>query len=173
MAPFAESVFEVLFKYRPFLFEKGHVVLGPPWPPAALFAVGAVVVAGSYSLARGNVRRADRAVLALLRAAALAVLVFCLCRPTLVLATVVPQQSFLGVLLDDSQSMRIADTGEPRSAFVARAFGPGAAVMKALSDRYKVRLFRFSDTADRLGSVSDLAYDGRGTSLARALERAD
>ena len=36
----------------------------------------------------------------------------------------VPQQNFLGVLLDDSRSMQIADVdGQPRSAFVKSEFG--------------------------------------------------
>src|ERR1043166_5969762 len=64
----------------------------------------------------------DRIVLVGVRLAALAVLLFCLVRPTLILKAAVPQQNFLGVLLDDSRSMAIADTeGESRSAFVKRS----------------------------------------------------
>ena len=32
MAPWIETVFEFLFKYRPFLFQKGRFVMAPPWP---------------------------------------------------------------------------------------------------------------------------------------------
>jgi uncharacterized membrane protein len=172
MPPWLESAFEFLFKYRPLLFEKGRLVLGSPGGAALLLAVAAVAAAGSYATTRAGTRRVDRLVLAALRTAAFLVVLFCLCRPSLVLATVVPQQSFLGVLLDDSESMRIADTGEPRSAFVNRAFGRDAPLLRALAERYKLRLFRFSESADRLEAASQLGFEGHQTSLARALETA-
>ena len=54
-----------------------------------------------------------------LRLAVIALLVFCLFRPTLVLKAAVPQQNFLGVLVDDSRSMSIADVGgQTRSSFI-------------------------------------------------------
>jgi uncharacterized membrane protein len=167
-----EQAFEFLFKYSPFLFEKGRVVVGSPGPAAAVLALGGAATAWSYARARGASRRRDRLVLAALRAAALAVLFLCLGQPTLVLSTAIPQQSFVGVLLDDSRSMRIADEGHPRSDFVPQAFGKDAALLKQLSDRFKVRFFRFAESAGRLATVSDLAYEGGQTSLARALEAA-
>ena len=172
MGPLLEPVFEFLFKYRPFLFEKGRFVMAPPWPAAVVLAAFAVAVFLSYRSARGSARRGERLGLAAVRAAALALVLFALCRPALILSTVVPQQSFLGVLVDDSRSMRIADDGESRGAVAARSFGPQAALLAALAERYKLRLFRFSDSAERLPSVSDLAFEGRQTSLARALDRA-
>jgi uncharacterized membrane protein len=172
MGPFLESAFEFLFKYRLFLFEKGRFVMAAPWPAAAVLAAGAAAVFFSYRRARGPARGRDRLFLAALRAAALALVLFALCRPALVLSTVVPQQSFLGVLVDDSRSMRIADDGESRGAVAAQSFGPRAPLLAALAERYKLRLFRFSDSAERLPSAANLTYEGRQTSLARALDRA-
>jgi uncharacterized membrane protein len=169
MPPVFESAFELLFKYRPFLFAKGQFVIASPWPAAAVLLTGAVATVWSYGRTRGAARPVDRAVLVLLRTVALAIVLFCLCRPTLLLSRAVPQQSFVGVLLDDSRSMRIADDGTPRSEFVGRAFGRDGALQKQLSDRFKLRFFRFSDSADRLSSVSDLAFDGRQTRLVPAL----
>src|SRR5215217_625951 len=85
----------------------------------------------------------DRIVLIGLRIGALVVLLFCLFRPTLVLKAAVPQQNFLGVLVDDSRSMSIADRdGQPRSAFVQEQLtGPNAALLSALSQRFVVRFF--------------------------------
>jgi uncharacterized membrane protein len=172
MSPALESVFAFLFKYRPFLFHKGQLVMAPPWPAAVALVLGALAVAGSYARARGG-SAADRATLAAVRTAALALVLFCLSRPALVLSTVVPQQSFLGVLVDDSESMKIADDGEARGAFATRTFGPGSALTRALALRYKLRYFRFSEAADRLPQVADLSFGGHRTSLAHALERAD
>ena len=172
MAPWFEAVFELLFKYRPFLFQKGRFVMAPPWLAVIVLVVGAAAVVISYQRAKGGTGPATRLTLAVLRTAALALVLFCLCRPALVLSTVVPQQSFLGVLVDDSQSMRIADDGETRGQVAARSFGPQAPLLKALADRYKLRLFRFSETAERLPSTTDLTFDGSRTSLTQALERA-
>jgi uncharacterized membrane protein len=166
------GLFEFLFKYSPYVYDKGHFVVGSPWPALAVLAAGLGATLWSYARARAGLERRDRVVLAILRTAALAVLFFCLCQPVLVLSTAVPQQSFVGVLLDDSRSMRIADEGTPRSDFVAQAFSADAALGRELADRFKLRFFRFAETAGRLGSVSDLTYDGGQTSLVRALDAA-
>ena len=141
---------------------------------AILVAAGlAAYAAVSY---RGVAARRgrDRVVLVSLRLAALALLVFCLVRPTLVLRAAVPQQNFLGVLIDDSRSMKIADgEGQARSEFITHNFGrPDSPLLAALSKRFAVRLFRFSASADRLQSGSDLTFDGTRTRLGDALDRA-
>ena len=52
----------------------------------------------------------------------------------LLLSAAVPQRNYVGVLIDDSRSMRIADRdGKPRSDWVEHAFGgPDSAMLKAL-----------------------------------------
>src|SRR5215469_12672835 len=84
----------------------------------AAAAIALVALVTYRGLAAASKTR-DRIVLVGLRLAALAVLLICLFRPTLILKAAVPQQNFLAVLVDDSRSMAIADTnGQPRSAFV-------------------------------------------------------
>lgn len=122
-----EAVFAFLFKYRPFVFEKGQFALGAPGAVLTfgLFGIAiAGVLAFSYSQARGKSGWRDRVVLAALRVGVVGVLVFCLLRPKLVLSSVIPQRTFLGVLVDDSRSMQIADLPEgPRSTVVQRLVG--------------------------------------------------
>jgi uncharacterized membrane protein len=171
-----QSIFEFLFKFRPLLFSEGRVVFAAPLPLLTLLVaaalVGAVAV-WTYSRVGGRATSRDRAILAGLRVAALAVLAFCLLRPTLVVSTVVPQQNFVGVLIDDSQSMRVTDGGqEPRSAFVASAFGPDSPLRTSLEDRFQLRMFRFSSNAERLVEPADLTWSGTRTRLAPALDRA-
>src|SRR5436305_13281403 len=112
-------------------------------------------------------RPRDRVVLIGLRMAALAVLFFCLVRPTLVLKAAVPQQNFLGVLVDDSRSMLIADKdGQPRSAFVQRELtGLQAPLLNELQKRFVLRFFKFSSSAGRVTSAADARYDGTSTKL--------
>ena len=100
-------------------------------------------------------------------------IVFCLLRPALILKAAVPQQNFLGVLVDDSRSLQIADIdGRPRSAFVNDNLGADRPLLNALSKKFVLRFFRFSSTADRLQATSDLKYEGTTTRLGGALDRA-
>src|SRR4029079_18381480 len=91
-------------------------------------------------------RPRDRAILVALRLAALGILIFCLVRPTLVLKAAVPQQNFLGVLVDDSRSMAIADRdGQTRAAFVQDQLGgPNGRLIPALSQLFVGRFCRVS-----------------------------
>ena len=172
-----DTLFRFLFKYPPLIFQQGDVSWGLSRP--VLLIVGAVAALAVLALLtyRGLSaadRLRDRVVLIGLRAAALAVLLFCLFRPVLILKAAVPQQNFLGVLVDDSRSMSIADRdGQPRSAFVQQQLsGPNAALLSALSQRFVVRFFRFSSSSDRVGSATDLTFAGTSTRLAPALDRA-
>jgi hypothetical protein len=171
-----ESVFEFLFKYRPVVFENGHLAFGAPVPLAALVLAGAVVAVPAlitYARVRGKSRRRDRVVLGFLRLAALAVLLFCLFRPALVISSAVPQQNVLGILIDDSRSMQVADRdAQPRSEFVRQAFGADSRLLAELSRRFTLRFFRFSGSAERVDGASALTYGGSRTDLAAALDRA-
>jgi hypothetical protein len=172
-----ESLFEFFFKYRPLLFQQGDFALRASW--LGLFIVAAAGVAvlvtlRTYSQVRGNSQPFDRTILTVVRIAALIVLVFLLLRPVLVLSSVVPQENFLGVLIDDSRSMQIADTDEtPRKAFVESNFGDSESMLlTALADRFALRFFSFSSDTDRIRDVNDLTYSGTRTHLGQALRRA-
>ena len=56
-------------------------------------------------------RPRDRVILTALRLAVLALVLFCLFRPTLIVRAAVNQQNVVAVLLDDSRSMQIPDVG--------------------------------------------------------------
>jgi uncharacterized membrane protein len=171
-----ESLFAFLFKYRPLMFQEGRLAFDAPAAIVGLLVVGgvlAVVAAFTYLRVGGKATKTDRAVLVGLRLAALAVLLFCLFRPKLVLSTIVPQQNYVGILVDDSRSMRIADgDAGARSAFVQSALGPESDLVRALSDRFQLRWFGFSSTTERLADPSSLTYAGSRTLLAPALDRA-
>ena len=172
-----ENLFRFLFKYPPLLFQQGDFSWGLSRPVLlAVVAAAAVAVLAllTYRGVAPTERKLDRAVLVALRLAALAVLLFCLFRPTLILKAAVPQQNFLGVLIDDSRSMSIADRdGQPRSAFVQEQLnGPTSPLLAALSQKFVVRFFRFSSSSDRVNAAAELNYGGTATRLAPALDRA-
>src|SRR5438270_3185627 len=129
-----EAVFQFLFKYRPLVFQQADFMLGASRPmlTAILLAAGAAAYAAFTYFGVAKARGRDRIVLVALRAAAVALVVFCLFRPTLILKAAVPQQNFLGIVLDDSRSMQIADRqNQPRSDFVHRTLGPDGGLLKA------------------------------------------
>lgn len=170
-------------------FERGRVELAGSWP---LFAgVVLAVAVALFVLARRSAKpgagRGRALLLAGLRAAALALVGFALFRPQLVVSTVVPQENVVGVLFDDSASMRIADAGEgPDGAPLRRADrmiaafpeeSAAGALGPVLEERFVLRRFRFGvDGAERLpaeGRVgAALRLDGARTDLAAALRGA-
>lgn len=102
----------------------------------------------------------------------MAALVFSLARPVLVLSTSVPQKNFIGILLDDSRSMQIADGDGSRGNAVTETFASDGSLMGALSDRFLIRFFRFSSETQRMEGTAGLEFDGPRTSLPDALDRA-
>ena len=172
-----ETIVEFLFKYRLLFFQEGEFTFASPWP--VLLVLGGVAVVAvpallTYGAARGDTGRLDRAVMAGLRLGLVAILVFILFRPTLILTSVVPQRNFVGILIDDSQSMRITDQdGVARSDFVQSTFGSeGSELLTALSEKFTLRYFRFSRDASRLNDMVDLSYSGTATDLGNVMVRA-
>jgi uncharacterized membrane protein len=171
-----ESLFQFLFEYRPHVFRQADFRFSPPagvsLAAAAIIAALAIAFV-SYRVFSTNVRWRQRATLAALRLIALALILFCLFRPVLIVKAAVAQQNVVGVLLDDSRSMHIADAGGTRADFVRRTFAdPASPTMKALSDRFLIRTFRFSSSAARVSNPNDLTFTGTQTRLAGAIQSA-
>jgi uncharacterized membrane protein len=172
-----DTLFQLLFEYRPVVFSQGELrfaAWGGSYLAASLAVAAALASVAMYRLGPSKLRTRDRVVLAGLRVALVALLAVCLFRPVLVVKAAVAQQNFLGVLLDDSRSMQIKDhDGGPRAAFVRQEFGaPDRGVLKALSDKFMVRTFRFSSAASRIDAEDDLTFSGGQTRLAAALDGA-
>lgn len=171
-------MFELFFKYSAYVFEQGDFVFAAGWPSriaALVLAAIAVPAIFGYFGVRAKSSRIDRGVLTTLRLAVLAAILFLLLQPSLVVETAVPQENFVGIVLDDSSSMQITDHGgegvSPRSDFIAETFGdPESDLMQALGERFKLRFFRYSDGAERLESVDELTFAGGQTRIGPALE---
>jgi uncharacterized membrane protein len=172
-----ESIFTFLFKYPPLLFQEGDFVLLSPWPllvTAAVIAVVAAVGIWTYTRTPGRATLVEKGVMVGLRLAALGVLIFCLFQPSLVLTAVVPQRNFLGILVDDSRSMNLADaSGKTRADWIRETLGDeNNEMVKQLAEKFSLRFFSFSRETARINSVNDITFNGTGTDLSGALIRA-
>ncbi len=172
-----DTLSQLLLGIRWVVLDQGEFRFAPPAGAtlAALCALAAV--AATVLLYRRAPRRLaarDRWILMALRTALIGLLFFCLMRPTLLLRAAVPHQNVVGVLLDDSRSMRIADVnGQPRSTYVQQEFGSAdAGLRKALGDKFTVRTLRFAATVGPAPTGEDLTFMGSNTRLAAALDEA-
>lgn len=169
------SVFELLFKYRPVVFERGTLTFVTGWPTwlaAGLVLLLAVpAIAGTLRL-RAGVSTRDRMVLATLRGLVLMVLLACLARPALLLSASAPQRNVIAVLFDDSRSMTVADEGDgTRSDAVRRRFAGDGALMRKLEERFVVRSYGFAATARRVADVEALTFTGGRSNLGAAVRQ--
>ncbi len=169
----AEGIWQFFLKYPPLVYEKGRIVFLSPLPTWLLVIAVAVAAAAGVSY----VRRArslpipERVGLLTLRGALLILLLALLLRPTLQVPVAVPQENYLGILVDDSRSMLIADgTAPSRGDELLAALDTD--LLTRLSERFRLRLFRFSGDASRIEAVGDLSFAGGETRIGRALDQA-
>jgi uncharacterized membrane protein len=170
-----EALFTFLFKYPPRVFERGDFTFAPVLPAMVLagVAIGAIIGIGLLHSRLRTLAPRDRLILGALRGAAVAALAFALFRPTLMLSSAVPQRNVLGILLDDSRSMRLTDLGDSsRVAEIQRVFRDSSELSKRLSEQYVLRYFRFAADARPITNPAALTANGTRTDLAAALDAA-
>ena len=150
MTSVIDAVVAFFFKFPPRVFSRGDLVVAPVLPIALLVGsalVAMLFIAWAYSRVR-TLGVGDRVVLGALRVTSVLLVIGCLLRPGLVIASAVPQRNVFAMLLDDSRSMRIRDVGDTtRLALVQRAFADTSALTRKLSERFALRRFRFGANA--------------------------
>jgi uncharacterized membrane protein len=172
-----ESVFEFFFKYRPVVFEKGRFAFGASQPAMfvalALLVLGLAAVLLTWRRAPGHASPRVRAALAFIRGLALALLFLCLLQPSLLVTTAVPQRNVVGILVDDSRSMGIADDGQTTRADQVRQLLAASGQLPAeLGEKFQLRWFRFSRRPERVRGIDGLGFSGDRSDLAAALDGA-
>ncbi len=106
-----------------------------------------------------------------IRSVILTILLVCLLRPVITTSQITPQETYLAVIIDDSQSMLIADQagGQTRQAAVKELLFDDGGMLEQLSDSFQVRSFRFDKQTQRIGSGNDLQGAGTASSIEQAL----
>ena len=134
------------------------------WALACAGAVGMYLV---FLMYRANFRGANRYLL-VIRAAALLLLIGLLMQPILALTLHTQRRPLIALLIDDSESMQIAD-GDTARFEIANAVLDHPA-LKALGHRARVSQFRFSDALSPMRDGEAPTWGGRATDLAGALD---
>ncbi len=166
-------MFEFLFKYPSTVFSKGQLVLLGTWPVwllAASILVGAAVLGWliwKRKLGTGSAGRS--AVVWLLQSAFLTLLLLMLWQPALSIGTLKPQQNIVAVLVDDSRSMAIQENGSSRLEQATKTLDSG--LLKALRDRFQVRLYSAGETLQRIQNTASLKAQAPATRLGDALKQ--
>src|SRR5690348_11689255 len=108
--------FEILFKYKPIVYQKGHLafqLLRSPWLYIPFVIIAA---AGAFYAYRNVVSEKRHPAMVVLRSLTFALLLFIFLRPVLNISTVLPQESYMAVVIDNSESMNIRDDGKESRA---------------------------------------------------------
>ena len=172
-----DALSEFLFKYPPYLYQQGTLGFsaGRLTSIAVVLLAGAVLAVNVVLLRRLRTHGIERGILLASRAAVVAVLMWCLFKPVLVVASAVPSRNVVAVLLDDSRSMRIPDHGnQPRAAFIRQHFASGdSALYRALAERFQVRFYRTSGRGGRAAPLSDSAFGASRSQLIDAALRVE
>ncbi|MGH3168244.1 MAG: glutamine amidotransferase, partial [Trebonia sp.] len=153
----------------------GHLVLLSAWPDwvlwlaIALAALLGWLIRSRLAHAAAAIRNWRAGVIWILQASLAALLRLLLWQPALAVAELKPQQNIIAVLVDDSQSMGIADQGAPRLTEAVDALQHG--VLAGLRQKYQVRLYRLDSTLTRIPDLKGLRPSAPATHLGDSLER--
>src|SRR5437762_1705865 len=164
------NIFEFLFKYKPIIYAKGHLafqLLGSRlWFLLFLMLAGA----GAYYAYRDIARDKYSIGLVALRAATFGVLAFIFLPAVLNISTVLPQESYLAVVIDNYESMKIKDDGQISRAEQLQKQFEATNFFKRLSDKFKVRTYRFDNAAERIDRPEQVTFEGKRTRLESATD---
>jgi hypothetical protein len=108
------------------------------------------------------------------RSSVLIIILFCLLRPVITSMQAAPQETYLGVLIDDSQSMAISDLagGQTRQAAVTESFFDDG-LIDDLAESFQIRTFRFDKETQRISGIDGLREEGTASSIDQALQYVD
>src|SRR5215471_7388614 len=170
-------MFELLFKYPGPVFRQGQFVLLGTWPRWLLFVVIGAAVLGLALLIRWRLRNAAPEVRNWrawavwgMQSAFLALVLFLLWQPAIIVAELSSQQNIIAVVVDDSRSMSIADSdGRTREAVAVAALEGG--VLAGLRQRFQTRLYRLGSELTRVEGPREIAPVEPATRIGDNLKR--
>ena len=173
-------MFQFFFKYPMPVFSKGKFVLLGAWPGWLLLlltlacAAGlAVIIWSRLPAAAAHISKWRAGTIWLLQSLLIATVLVLLWQPSITVAELAPQQNVIAVVLDDSRSMAIADSGSdgktPREAAAQKALEGG--VLAGLQKRFQTRLYRLDTRAGQVAALKDIQPAAPATHLNEGLRQ--
>ncbi len=158
-------MFQFFFKYPMPVFSKGKFVLLGAWPGWVLLLLIVACVTGLAILiwsrlpqAAANISRWRAGAVWLLQSLLIATVLVLLWQPAITVAELASQQNVIAVVLDDSRSMAIADSGsdgkQAREAAAEKALEDG--VLAGLQKRFQTRLYRLDSRVARAAALTEI-----------------
>jgi len=170
-------IFQFLFKYPSPVFTKGRLVLLSAWPPWLLPVLIAAAAGGLALLIRWRLRRSEAKLRGLrvgaiwaTQSALLALLLLLLWQPAVMVSELGSHQNIIAIVVDDSRSMGIADSGgKTREAAAIAALDGG--VLAGLRQRFQIRIYRLGREITPVDSPDDIAPGDVATHIDQGLEQ--
>ncbi len=166
----------LLFGHERAVFTNGHFGFDVRPRPAILMLLAILLFAFIYFVyirPRVRVPKSTTTILALLRTALITLVVFMLLRPVVVVSSVIPRSSYVAVVVDDSQSMKLQDMpgGMTRlDAVKQNLLSAQSPFMTRLGEKFKTELYGFSGELVGLKSGDNLYGEGRSSDLGGAID---
>ena len=98
-----------------------------------------------------------------------ALLLLLLWHPAISVAPLKPQQNIVAVVIDDSTSMTTGDENSTRKEAAEKILNGG--LLKALQEKFQVRLYRMSDHAERIDKLEQLTAGATATHIGESLKQ--
>ncbi len=180
-------MFSFFFKYPSPVFSKGHFVLLGAWPTWVLLLLIVACMGGLALLMRSRfptttsaatqgqpeIGKMRAGIVWLLQSLLIVTLLILLWQPAMSVAELAPQQNVIAVVLDDSRSMAIADSGndgrQTREAAAQRALESG--VLAGLQKRFQVRLYRLDTRVAQSATLEEIAPSAPATHINTGLQQ--
>ncbi len=169
-------MFQLLFKYPASVFSKGSFVLLGSWPKwmlAACVVAAAALFAWTVWNKRARLAPSIRGLRALalwsLQSLLVALLLLLLWEPAISVTALKSQQNIVAVVIDDSESMSVNDTGESREKEAIKLLNAG--LLKKLQSRFQVRLYRLGAGLKRIQDTRQLGANESATQIGRGLRQ--
>src|ERR1700678_2604367 len=173
-------MFQFFFKYPIPVFSKGQFVLLGSWPGWVLLLLIVASTAGLALLIRSrlpqaapNISKWRAGAVWLLQSLLIATVLVLLWQPAITVAELAPQQNVIAVVLDDSRSMAIADSGSdgktPREAAAQKALEDG--VLAGFKKKFQTRLYRLDTRVGQAAALKDIQPAAPATHLNDSLRQ--
>ena len=170
-------MFQFLFKYPSPVFTKGRFVLLGAWPGWLLPVLILAAAAGLALLIGIRLRKVSsrlkswRAwVIWGVQSLLIAVLLLLLWEPAMSVSELNSQQNIIAVVIDDSHSMAIADSGGKTRENAALSALEGG-LLAGLKKRFQVRIYRLGDGVKRIDTLHQIAPIESATHIGEGLKQ--